>query len=286
MHSHPRRDQPELHPRGCGRRPAAARHRDGDRLRRGDGLGDGAKRLHADAGVRIAQWARLLERRRPRERARLGPGAGVPDRRQLLPCHHHRRGGPLPLRRPAGGPVQSDRAADRVVERPAGHSGAPLDRRRRKRDHRPGRRPPQPQPSAASDQVHRQRRSVPRGSRGRGSAGGVPVVHWQQPAAINYDVCDIGDWIVEATITLSDGTVRNLPPLDPVPSPAPGCPGGGFFPITLPPLYPDHGPGEITVKRKPKPPVTNPGGEFAFPSTSIRAASFAVPAETRSWTPR
>jgi hypothetical protein len=105
------------------------------------------------------------------------------------------------------------------------------------------------------------------GSRGT-APGGVPVIHWQQPTYIRYYTSGINDWIVSATISdPGGGNPKPLPPPgDPVPAPFPGCnePDCGYFDIPVPPQFPDHGPKTVEVKKRPKPPLTNPGGDIPF----------------------
>ncbi len=105
------------------------------------------------------------------------------------------------------------------------------------------------------------------------TANGVPVIHWQQPVTIRYYVSNITAHNPPgATLTPSSGGPPvPLAPSAPVPDPdSPECPGPndpqcGYFPIPVPPQFPDHGPATIDVKPKPKDPLTNPAGDFDFP---------------------
>jgi hypothetical protein len=67
---------------------------------------------------------------------------------------------------------------------------------------------------------------------------------------------------VEAEIEFPGQPPESFPPPG-SPEPAPGEPGEGIFKFPVEPLYPNHGPAEVTIKIKPKPP-TGPE-ESTFP---------------------
>ena len=67
---------------------------------------------------------------------------------------------------------------------------------------------------------------------------------------------------VEVEVEFPGKPPESFPPSGP-PEPVPGDPDDGNFRFPVPPLYPDHGPAEVTIKIKPKPP-TGPE-ETTFP---------------------
>jgi hypothetical protein len=87
------------------------------------------------------------------------------------------------------------------------------------------------------------------GSGYRGTTGnGTPVVHWQEPFVIEYET-GIEDE-VEVTVRFPNEEERTYPPAEPV-EPDPEDPGTGHFRFPIEPLYPNHGPAEVSIKDKP-----------------------------------
>jgi hypothetical protein len=76
------------------------------------------------------------------------------------------------------------------------------------------------------------------------SAEGVPVVHWQEPFKIEYEADP--DFEVEIRIEFPDGKQLRLDPELP-PKPSPKDPTKGIFAFPVPPLFPNHGAGRVTV---------------------------------------
>ena len=86
------------------------------------------------------------------------------------------------------------------------------------------------------------------GARGTTSEG-VPVVHWQEPFVITYETGINHN--PEVIFKFPDGPELTFPPSGP-PTPNPDDPENGDFRFPVPPLYPHHGPADITIKDPPK----------------------------------
>jgi hypothetical protein len=95
------------------------------------------------------------------------------------------------------------------------------------------------------------------GARGK-TAEGVPVVHWQEPFVIEYKGKINAK--VEGEIEYPDGESVPLPPPGP-PAPDPEDPEEGTFKFPVDPLYPHHGPANVTIKVEPP----EPAKEITFP---------------------
>ncbi len=98
------------------------------------------------------------------------------------------------------------------------------------------------------------------GYRGNTGAGGVPVVHWQEPFVIEYEAPHGSE--VEVIIEFPESPPEPFSP-EPSPAPSPKDPEEDIFRFPVPPRYPDHGPADVTVKVKPPPPESP--SEDTFP---------------------
>jgi hypothetical protein len=76
------------------------------------------------------------------------------------------------------------------------------------------------------------------------TAEGVPVVHWQEPFKIEYEADP--DFEVEIRVEFPDGKQLRLDPELP-PKPSPEDPTKGIFVFPVPPLFPNHGAGRVTI---------------------------------------
>ena len=85
------------------------------------------------------------------------------------------------------------------------------------------------------------------GVRAKPSAGGVPVVHWQEPFVIEVEKDK--DDRVELKIEFGEGQITRIPPLLP---PEPGeDPEKAIFKFPVPPLYPSHGAAKTSARSSP-----------------------------------
>jgi hypothetical protein len=81
------------------------------------------------------------------------------------------------------------------------------------------------------------------GVRATAAAGGVPVVHWQEPFEIDYETAVVNE--VEAQIEFADGLVERRRPASV--EPKSDEPEVGIFKFSFPPLFPNHGAARVSI---------------------------------------
>ena len=189
------------------------------------------------------------------------------------------RGSPTPASRPAGSaaaraarPPPTSRAntcsrcrspANYEVSAFPGPGSNALPQAPPRRDHRQRRSGHAAARTSSSASPGRRRRgsaSAARATAATAARGGVPVVHWQEPFVIEYKAPKGSEVEVEVEFPGQppERSRRRRPPRT-------GAERTGRRDLQVPgpPLYPNHGPAEVTIKIKPKPP-TGPE-ETTFP---------------------